>query len=88
MFETWGKLILTTPYNGYLKNLAIAVLGEMDRHVNPLRDGGHIKIFSVKTLSELLIAEGWSDLQFEFAGRSPYLWKSMLCSSTLFRSSF
>jgi len=78
-----GRLIVTTPYHGYLKNLALALVGVMDRHHTVLWDGGHIKFFSVKTLSQLLIAEGYTDLQFKFAGRAPYLWKSMLCSASL-----
>ena len=77
-----GRLILTTPYNGYLKNIALSVLDAMDRHVNPLWDGGHIKFFSVKTLSQLLENEGYSDVKFKFTGRAPYLWKAMLRSST------
>jgi 2-polyprenyl-3-methyl-5-hydroxy-6-metoxy-1,4-benzoquinol methylase len=77
-----GRLILTTPYNGYLKNIAISVAGKMDKHVTALWDGGHIKFFSVKTLRTLLETEGFNDIQFQFAGRAPFLWKAMLCSST------
>jgi 2-polyprenyl-3-methyl-5-hydroxy-6-metoxy-1,4-benzoquinol methylase len=77
-----GRLIVTTPYNGYIKNLALALLGGMDRHHTVLWDGGHIKFFSVKTLSQLLESEGYSDLDFQFAGRAPYLWKAMLCAAT------
>jgi 2-polyprenyl-3-methyl-5-hydroxy-6-metoxy-1,4-benzoquinol methylase len=76
-----GTLILTTPYHGYLKNLALAITGKLDNHFTALWDGGHIKFFSVKTLSMLLTEEGFSDLQFKFAGRYPLLWKSMLVSS-------
>lgn len=76
-----GKLIVTTPYHGYFKNLVLALLGRMDNHHTVLWDGGHIKFFSVKTLSQLLKAEGYTDLHFQFAGRAPYLWKSMLCSA-------
>lgn len=36
-----GRLILTTPYHSYLKNLAISLSGGWDRHANPLWDGGH-----------------------------------------------
>lgn len=79
-----GRLILTTPYHGYWKSLAIALIGKMDSHFNPLWDGGHVKFFSVPTLTNLLEQEGFSHIQFEFAGRIPYLWKSMLCSSTIF----
>lgn len=78
-----GTLILTTPYHGYLKNLIIAILGKMDAHFSPLWDGGHIKFFSVKTLTTLLESEGYTDIKFKFAGRYPYLWKSMLSSSKI-----
>ena len=81
-----GQLILTTPYHGYLKNLALALSGKMDKHFSVLWDGGHIKFFSVKTLTTLLETEGYTDIQFKFAGRMPYLWKSMLCSCTLSES--
>lgn len=74
-----GYLIVSTPYHGYLKNLALALLGAMDKHYTALWDGGHVKFFSVNTLSQLLIAEGYTDLKFKFTGRLPYLWKSMLC---------
>ncbi len=74
-----GHLIITTPYHGYWKNLVLALSGKMDAHFHVLWDGGHIKFFSVKTLSELLETEGYTNLEFKFAGRFPYLWKSMLC---------
>ncbi|HEY9851402.1 MAG TPA: class I SAM-dependent methyltransferase [Leptolyngbyaceae cyanobacterium] len=74
-----GSLILTTPYHGYLKNVALALSGKMDNHFAPLWDGGHIKFFSVKTLTNIMESEGYKDMTFQFAGRFPYLWKSMLC---------
>jgi 2-polyprenyl-3-methyl-5-hydroxy-6-metoxy-1,4-benzoquinol methylase len=76
-----GTLILTTPYHGYIKNLVLAITGKLDKHFTVLWDGGHIKFFSVKTLSTLLREENFVDLQFKFAGRYSYLWKSMLVSS-------
>ncbi len=78
-----GRLILTTPYHGYLKNLVMAVSGKLDQHFTALWDGGHVKFFSVVTLKTLLELEGFTDIHFEFAGRFPYLWKSMLCSCSL-----
>jgi 2-polyprenyl-3-methyl-5-hydroxy-6-metoxy-1,4-benzoquinol methylase len=75
-----GTLILTTPYHGYWKNLALALSGKMDSHFTVLWDVGHIKFFSVPTLTQLLMTEGCTNIQFQFAGRFPYLWKSMLCS--------
>ncbi|WP_309738666.1 class I SAM-dependent methyltransferase [Chamaesiphon sp. OTE_20_metabat_361] len=49
-----GKFILTTPYHSYLKNLALAISGKLDNHFTALWDGGHIKFFSVPTLTKLL----------------------------------
>ncbi|PZO35363.1 MAG: SAM-dependent methyltransferase [Pseudanabaena frigida] len=77
-----GSLILTTPYHGYIKNLILALTGKMEDHFTVLWDGGHIKFFSVKTLTTLLAEEEFTNFQFEFAGRFPYLWKSMLVIAT------
>jgi 2-polyprenyl-3-methyl-5-hydroxy-6-metoxy-1,4-benzoquinol methylase len=78
-----GRLIITTPYHGYLKNLVILLLGKMDVHFNPLWDGGHIKFFSVSTLTELLEKENYTEIKFKFSGRAPFFWKSMLCSCSI-----
>lgn len=73
-----GHLLVTTPYHGYLKNLALAVTGKWDRHLDPLWHGGHIKFFSKATLSRLLEQNGFTPTEFRGVGRLPYLWKSML----------
>lgn len=73
-----GTLILTTPYNGYLKNLALAITGKWDNHFTADWDGGHIKFFSTKTLKKMLKDQGFQDIDFRFAGRMPFLWKSMV----------
>ena len=74
-----GHLLLGTPYHGYLKNLALAVTGRMDAHFSALHDGGHIKFFSVDTLSRLMTRHSFEDLSFSFYGRAPWLWKNMIC---------
>lgn len=74
-----GQLLLGTPYHGYLKNLALAATGRMDAHFSSLHDGGHIKFFSVRTLSSLLTSHGFTDLSFTYYGRAPWLWKNMIC---------
>jgi 2-polyprenyl-3-methyl-5-hydroxy-6-metoxy-1,4-benzoquinol methylase len=78
-----GSLILITPYHSYWKNLTLALLGKIDQHYTALWDGGHVKFFSVATLTQLLQEEGFSQINFKFAGRVPLLWKSMLCSSSI-----
>jgi 2-polyprenyl-3-methyl-5-hydroxy-6-metoxy-1,4-benzoquinol methylase len=77
-----GRFICTAPYHGYWKNLAISLAGGWERHADPLFDGGHIKFFSRKTLSALMVEAGFGDLQFHGVGRLPYLWKSMVIAST------
>jgi 2-polyprenyl-3-methyl-5-hydroxy-6-metoxy-1,4-benzoquinol methylase len=79
LLKPGGHVLLGTPYHGYLKNLALAVAGRMDSHFSALHDGGHIKFFSVKTLSQLMIAHSFRDLSFTFYGRAPWLWKNMIC---------
>ena len=74
-----GQILLGTPYHGYLKNLVLAATGKLDAHFSALHDGGHIKFFSVNTLSKLVRAHGFEDLRFTFYGRAPWLWKNMIC---------
>ena len=73
-----GVFVVSTPYHGYVKNLAIATAGKMDTHFTALWDGGHIKFWSKKTLSALLHEVGFRRIEFRGAGRVPYMWKSMV----------
>ena len=73
-----GHLILSTPYHGYVKNLALSVAGRWDRHFSPLWDGGHIKFWSRATLARLVSEEGFEIVRFVGTGRVPFLWKSMV----------
>ena len=73
-----GHLVISTPYHGYLKNLALAVAGKWDHHHTALWHGGHIKFWSRQTLSALLEQEGFDVLEFHGAGRFPGFWKSMI----------
>lgn len=74
-----GYLILTTPYHGYLKNIAISLLNGWDRHHHPEREGGHIKFFSEKSLHQILSDHRFGNITFRNAGRLPFFWKSMIC---------
>ena len=83
LLKPGGQILLGTPYHGYLKNLALAATGKMDAHFSVLHDGGHIKFFSVKTLSRLMSSHGFEDLRFTFYGRAPWLWKNMICHARI-----
>jgi 2-polyprenyl-3-methyl-5-hydroxy-6-metoxy-1,4-benzoquinol methylase len=73
-----GVGILSTPYHGYLKNLALAIMGKWDDHLTVLWDGGHIKFFSIATLRTLLEETGFTNIRFVRVGRLPSLAKSMI----------
>jgi len=74
-----GWLVLSTPYHGYLKNLALSVVDGWDIHHTVGWDGGHIKFFSVRTLSSLVVGGGFEVQRFQFFGRTLWLWKNMIC---------
>jgi len=73
-----GTAIISTPYHGYWKNLALALAGKFDHHWSPLWDGGHIKFWSEKTLTTLLKEIGFSSVEFLRVGRIPPFAKSMI----------
>jgi SAM-dependent methyltransferase len=73
-----GTLVMSTPYHGYAKNLGIALTDEWDRHHDPLWDYGHIKFWSVPTLSELMFESGFQDLEWCGIGRFPFFWNEMV----------
>lgn len=78
-----GEVILSTPYHGYLKNLLLGFAGKWDSHMSPLWDGGHIKLWSKQTLTQLLEEGGFTVTAFAGCGRVPYLWKSMIVRAEL-----
>lgn len=78
LVEPGGSAIVSTPYHGYLKNLSLAVSGKMDKHFTVLWDHGHIKFWSIPTLTNLLTEAGFVDVRFHRVGRIPALAKSMI----------
>jgi len=78
-----GEIIVTTPYHGYLKNLMLSVFNKWDSHMNPLWLGGHIKLWSRKTLTKVLTDGGFTVTTFKGCGRVPYFWKSMIIKAKL-----
>lgn len=78
LVEPSGTAIVSTPYHGYWKNLALALTGRMDAHFTALWDHGHIKFWSMMTLSTLLVEAGFHDISFRRVGRIPALAKSMI----------
>lgn len=78
LLEPGGTALISTPYHGYWKNLALALSGRMDTHYTALWDYGHIKFWSVKTLTALLVEAGFEVQRVLRVGRIGPLAKSML----------
>ncbi|HKI45257.1 MAG TPA: class I SAM-dependent methyltransferase [Balneolales bacterium] len=78
-----GCLIVSTPYHGYLKNIALALFNKFDDHWHPLRDFGHIKFFSRGTLTKCIEECGFQLRGFHRVGRIPALAKSMIATADL-----
>lgn len=69
-----GRIILTTPYHGFWKNIAVSAAG-FDRHFDP--KGPHIRFFSPASLRAMLEDSGFSRVSWEGIGRLWPLYKAM-----------
>jgi len=78
LLQPGGHAIISTPYHGYVKNLALAITGKMDQHFTALWDHGHIKFWSVPTLRQLLSECGFRTVEVLRVGRIPAMAKSMI----------
>ena len=78
-----GLLIITTPYHGLVKNLALALSNKFDDHWHPLRDYGHVKFFSEKTLTRLFDEQHFEVQRVRRVGRIPALAKSMIVQGSM-----
>jgi 2-polyprenyl-6-hydroxyphenyl methylase/3-demethylubiquinone-9 3-methyltransferase len=78
LLKPGGFAVVSTPYHGYAKNLAIALAGNWDSHHHPLAEHGHIKFWSQATLQRLVEGGGLRVAEFHRLGRIPSLAKSMM----------
>jgi 2-polyprenyl-6-hydroxyphenyl methylase/3-demethylubiquinone-9 3-methyltransferase len=78
-----GRLIVSTPFHGYWKNLALALTNGFDRHWHPLRDYGHVKFFSLPTLTQLFEEQGFEVARVRRVGRVPPLARSIMVEGIL-----
>ena len=78
LVESGGLAIVSTPYHGYLKNLAIGATGNFDHHFDPLWDHGHIKFWSNAKLEILMREAGFRTFRLQRVGRFAPLAKSVI----------
>tara|TARA_B100001121_G_C18660917_1_gene608830 strand:+ start:475 stop:1098 length:624 start_codon:yes stop_codon:yes gene_type:complete len=72
------KVIISTPYHGFLKNLLLLLTGKFDKHFSPLWEHGHIKFFSKKTLYEITKRNKFRIVETFFSGRFYPISKSII----------
>ncbi len=61
-----GKLLLTTPYHGLIKNILIALMN-FENHFDPC--GPHVRFFTKKSLFSCLTSSGFCLLKHGYFGR-------------------
>lgn len=81
-----GLLVVTSPYYGYAKNVALALTGRFDKRWDPTLDDGRLKFFSRATLTAVLAEFSLHEVKFETIGRIPPLARAMMISATTPRS--
>ncbi len=72
-----GRLLLSCPYHGPLKDLALLLTGKMDSHYHDPYSP-HIRFYSPKTLRLVHEKNGFRILERSGVGRVSFLWKSMV----------
>lgn len=68
-----GTAVITTPYYGYLKNIALSATNKWRKHHMPLKKGGHIKLFEKQDLYEIAERNKFSVRAYKRLGRLPAL---------------
>ena len=64
-----GYVLISTPFHGFFKNLAIALLNKFDDHFTVMWKHGHIKFFSEKTFKELIANYKFNIENIFYSGR-------------------
>lgn len=61
-----GEVLITTPFHGLLKNLALVLFG-FEKHFNPT--GPHIRFFTKRNLIKILEENGFEIKKIDYFGR-------------------
>ena len=75
-----GVLVVSAPFHGYAKNLALALTGRFDARWEALAIGGRVKFFSRATLLQLLAGIELRGCRFDTVGRIPMFARAMVVS--------
>lgn len=72
------KIIISTPFHGFIKNLLIILSGKFNDHFSPLWEHGHIKFFTKKTLMQICARNNFKIEKIYYSGRIYPLSKSII----------
>lgn len=72
-----GRLLLSCPYHGFFKDLAVLLTGGMDRHYHDPYSS-HVRYYSPNTLRLVHQKRGFRLVKQGGVGRFPFLWNSMV----------
>lgn len=72
-----GQLLLSCPYHGFFKDLALLLTGSMDSHYHDPYSS-HIRYYSFRTLQRVHQQHQFRLVKQGGVGRLPFLWKSLV----------
>lgn len=78
LLEPNGIAVVSSPYHGYAKNLAISLANGWDSHLDPFWPGTQVRFFSEATYTRLWRLAGFSDIAIQRVGRIQMFAKSMI----------
>jgi SAM-dependent methyltransferase len=79
VLHTGGRLLLTTPYHGRVRNAAIA-LARWETHLDPL--GQHLRFYTRRSLRDALEAFAFDDIRIATTGGPPFLRQTLIARAT------
>lgn len=79
LLKRHGKLLVSTPYYGFIKNIIISLIG-FDVVFNPV--SSHIRFYTKQSLIKILREHGFSIIKFGYYGRFPFVWRGMYAFCT------
>jgi 2-polyprenyl-6-hydroxyphenyl methylase/3-demethylubiquinone-9 3-methyltransferase len=78
LLQPGGVGIVSSPFHGYIKNLALSLTNKWDKHLDPFFPGTMVRFFSQKTFTRLWLEAGFDDVTIVRTGRVPVIAKSMV----------
>jgi SAM-dependent methyltransferase len=79
VLRTGGRVLITTPYHGRVRNVAIA-LARFERHFDPL--GQHLRFFTRDSLKAALEAYAFDEVEISTFGGAPLLREALVARAT------